>query len=179
MEVSHIYSEAPVVAVGPSNGRRVCTIYAAGAPKPRSAVPLSRSSIAVRSHSDCWWSPMVALSACPGRREVVVWASHWRRAHWRRGRSGNAIGLTKIARQSAARSVLLSHRGAFNWYPAITWRFHRFPRLPWSQGGRRPVWRRLNMNRRVSTFYVLFLSGHRLKRYIRLRSKYVFDIQFQ
>ena len=39
---------------------------------------------------------MVALSACPGRREVVVWASYWRR-----GRSGNAIGLTKVARQSA------------------------------------------------------------------------------
>ena len=42
---------------------------------------------------------MVALSACPGRREVVVWASYWRR-----GRSGNAIGLTKVARQSAVRA---------------------------------------------------------------------------
>ena len=42
---------------------------------------------------------MVALSACPGRREVVVWASYWRR-----GRSGNAIGLTKFARQSAVRA---------------------------------------------------------------------------
>ena len=53
---------------------------------------LCRSSIAVRS-------PMVALSACPGRHEVVVWASYWRR-----GRSGNAIGLTKVARQSAVRA---------------------------------------------------------------------------
>ena len=42
---------------------------------------------------------MVALSACPGRREVVLWASHWRR-----GRSGNAIGLTKFAHQSAVRA---------------------------------------------------------------------------
>ena len=42
---------------------------------------------------------MVALSACPGRREVVVWASYWRR-----GRSGNAIGLTKVARQSAVQA---------------------------------------------------------------------------
>ena len=42
---------------------------------------------------------MVALSACPGRREVVVWASYWRR-----DRSGNAIGLTKVARQSAVRA---------------------------------------------------------------------------
>ena len=53
---------------------------------------LCRCSIAVRS-------PMVALSACPGRREVVVWASYWRR-----GRSGNAIGLTKVARQSAVQA---------------------------------------------------------------------------
>ena len=52
---------------------------------------LCRSSIAVRS-------PMVAMSACPGRREVL-WASYWRR-----GRSGNAIGLTKVARQSAMRA---------------------------------------------------------------------------
>ena len=42
---------------------------------------------------------MVALSACPGRREVVVWASSWRR-----GRSGNAIRLKKVARQSAVRA---------------------------------------------------------------------------
>ena len=42
---------------------------------------------------------MVALSVCPGRREVVVWESYWRR-----GRSGNAIGLTKVARQSAMRA---------------------------------------------------------------------------
>ena len=42
---------------------------------------------------------MVALSACPGRRQVVVWASYWRR-----GRSGNAIGLTKVAHQSAVRA---------------------------------------------------------------------------
>ena len=46
-----------------------------------------------------WWSPRVAMSACPKRREVVVWASQWRR-----GRSGNAIGLTKVARQSAMRA---------------------------------------------------------------------------
>ena len=44
-------------------------------------------------------SPMVALSACPGRREVVVWASHWRN-----GRSKKAIGLTKVAHQSAVRA---------------------------------------------------------------------------
>ena len=60
---------------------------------------LSRSSIAVRSHSNRWWSPMVTLRACPWHCEVVVWASHWRR-----GRSENAIGLTKIAHQSAVRA---------------------------------------------------------------------------
>ena len=42
---------------------------------------------------------MVALNVCPGRREIVVWASHWRR-----GRSGSAIGLTKVAHQSAVRA---------------------------------------------------------------------------
>ena len=66
---------------------------------------LCRSSIAVRS-------PMVALSACPGRREVVVWASYWRR-----GRSGNAIGLTKVAlRAPCERStvpIALSLRSVF------------------------------------------------------------------
>ena len=69
---------------------------------------LSRSSIAVRSHSDRWWSPMVARSACLGCRGVVVSASHWRR-----GRSGNAIGLTKVAHLSTARSSLQSHRGTW------------------------------------------------------------------
>ena len=53
---------------------------------------LCRSRIAVRS-------PMVTLSPCPGRREVVVWVSYWRR-----GRSENAIGLTKVAHQSAMRA---------------------------------------------------------------------------
>ena len=68
--------------------------------RPSSVVRwLSRSSIVARWHSDRWWSPMVPLSACPGRRKVVVWASHWRR-----GRSGNAIGLTKVAHQSAVRA---------------------------------------------------------------------------
>ena len=42
---------------------------------------------------------MVALNACPGRREVVVWASYWRR-----GRSGNAIGLTKVTRENVVRA---------------------------------------------------------------------------
>ena len=53
---------------------------------------LCRSSNAVRS-------PMVALSACPGRRAVVAWASHRRRGH-----RGNAIGLTGVAHQSAVRA---------------------------------------------------------------------------
>ena len=82
---------------------------------------LCRSSIAVRS-------PMVALSACPGHREVVVWASYWRR-----GRSGNAIGLTKVVRQSAVRAQhgpYCSHRGAFFWYLASTRRSGGFPRSP-------------------------------------------------
>ena len=39
---------------------------------------------------------MIALSACTGRCEVFVWASHWRR-----GRYGIATGLTKVAHQSA------------------------------------------------------------------------------
>ena len=51
-----------------------------------------RSSFAVRSHSGRWWSPMFACGAWLGRREVVVWESHRCR-----GRSGEAIELTKVA----------------------------------------------------------------------------------
>ena len=51
---------------------------------------------------------MVAPSACPGRREVEVCASHWRR-----GRSGIAIGAHKgrasERRANAAWSLLQSH----------------------------------------------------------------------
>ena len=99
---------------------------------------LCRRSIAVRS-------PMVALSACPGRREVVVWASYWRI-----GRSGNAIGLTKVTRQSAVEAQhgpYWSHTEEqfclffcfLFLYPATTRRFGGFSRSPWSQRGRRPV----------------------------------------
>ena len=42
---------------------------------------------------------MVDLSACPGRREVGVWASHWCKC-----RSGNVIGLTKVVRQGVVRA---------------------------------------------------------------------------
>ena len=45
---------------------------------------------------------MVALSTCPGRHEVVVWASYW----WR-GCSGKAIGHTKVACQSTVQ--ILNH----------------------------------------------------------------------
>ena len=82
-----------------ADGRRrivVPTLYVRnrrdGSPQAAKCGRLCHSNIAVRS-------PMVALSACPGCREVVVWASYWRR-----GRSGNAIGLTKVTRQSAVRA---------------------------------------------------------------------------
>ena len=85
---------------------------------------------------------MVALSACPGHREVVVWASYCRR-----GRSGSAIGLTKFPRQSAVRAQhgpCCSHTEEhFFWYLATIRWSGGFLRSPWSQRGRRPVWRGL------------------------------------
>ena len=93
---------------------------------------LCRSSIAESSL-------MVALSACPGRREVAVWASYWRR-----GCIGSAIGLTKVARQSAVRAQhgpYCSHtEKRFFWYLANIRRSGGFLRSPWSQRGLRPVW---------------------------------------
>ena len=93
---------------------------------------LCRSSIAVRS-------PMVALSACPGRREVVVWASYWRR-----GRSGNAIGLTKVARQSAVRAQHGPYCSHTEERFSDIWRPHGDLVHSLGRHGRRPVWRGLN-----------------------------------
>ena len=93
MKWSHVYIITTMDAVGSWYGRRVCAIDGAQCGR------LSRSSIAVMSHSDRWWSPMVALSACPGRRDVGEWASYWRR-----GRRGNALWMV----QSVCLSVRLS-----------------------------------------------------------------------
>ena len=97
MEWSHIYTAKHRWSLWDRRTDAVCAQWE----RPSS---LSRSSIAVRSHSDRWWSPMVAPSACLGRREVVVWASHWRR-----GRRGNAIELTMVASQSAVRALCGPH----------------------------------------------------------------------
>ena len=97
-----------------------------------------------------FWAVWLGLKVADDRTECMSWTP------WGHGRS---VALTQMSywkrnwahkghaperRASAARSLLQSNRGAFFWYPATTRWFDGFPRLPWSQCGRRPVWRGLN-----------------------------------